>query len=285
MNLRWSEFLGGCYWRQNLCWSSIRWRLLYPAALCIFKFSCLVQTRWSWLSPVKGNLTANGFGLVTGFRLPIASRKKLRCMKIDYNLELQCHGLSAMILDNKVESWCKMELGTPSMRFPFVKEMRISDGNFSCWSMQRLNVLARPPEMAVVQHWILIESPAKGWPVDCPPLGIVYCWQLDKGSLVSHLHVDALGSGVGLLGGQITKYFLSLVLLQSGRRGGGLSFCGRLYLIFISSTPCSRVMLLHQIYFRTMLLMDGPFGELHAEFGLSLLGHYKDSNMGRNWSS
>nr|GMD49214.1 hypothetical protein Iba_chr11aCG1580 [Ipomoea batatas] len=64
------------------------------------------------------NLTANGFGLVTGFRLPIASRKKLRCMKIDYKLELQCHGLSAMILDNKVESWCKMELGTPSMRFP-----------------------------------------------------------------------------------------------------------------------------------------------------------------------
>nr|GMC57953.1 G-type lectin S-receptor-like serine/threonine-protein kinase LECRK3 [Ipomoea batatas] len=30
-------------------------------------------------------------------------------------------------------------------------------------------------------------------PVDCP-LGIVYCWQLDKGSLVSHLHVDALGN-------------------------------------------------------------------------------------------
>nr|GME18816.1 hypothetical protein Iba_scaffold21399CG0010 [Ipomoea batatas] len=62
------------------------------------------------------NLTANGFGLVTGFRLPIASRKKLRCMKIDYKLELQCHGLSAMILDNKVESWCKMELAPECSR-------------------------------------------------------------------------------------------------------------------------------------------------------------------------
>nr|GMD00583.1 hypothetical protein Iba_chr05eCG16600 [Ipomoea batatas]GMD48495.1 hypothetical protein Iba_chr10fCG6900 [Ipomoea batatas]GMD94110.1 hypothetical protein Iba_chr14fCG13990 [Ipomoea batatas] len=89
------------------------------------------------------NLTANGFGLVTGFRLPIASRKKLRCMKIDYNLELQYHGLSAMILDNK-----------------------------------RLNVLARPPEMAVVQHWILIESPAKGWPRCLPPW---YCLLLAAG--------------------------------------------------------------------------------------------------------
>nr|GMD59791.1 hypothetical protein Iba_chr12aCG4880 [Ipomoea batatas] len=68
------------------------------------------------MSPVKGNLTANGFGLVTGFRLPIASRKKLRCMKIDYKLELQCHGLTAMILDNKVESWCKMELAPECSR-------------------------------------------------------------------------------------------------------------------------------------------------------------------------
>nr|GMD72377.1 uncharacterized protein LOC109152486 [Ipomoea batatas] len=100
----------------------------------------------------QGNLTANGFGLVTGFRLPIASRKKLRCMKIDYKLELQCHGLSAMILDNKVESWCKMELA------PECSRPATGDGRRSALDTHRITGKGMAPLTAPPWYCLLLAA-------------------------------------------------------------------------------------------------------------------------------